>query len=167
MSYAEGSLVINFLKKVWFPAFILIVIFIYFVIDKYLAIYLLIGMIILISFQIIYEAVKTRNFRKYLTKFLRIEDERIAFKLKEEVETIRTKMNELMPKNSKKLMILFIQNKYIAYNGRMIRILKKALIDHEFSTQELLRTFKKYGIETKTELRTIIEELKNIFNINR
>jgi len=159
-------MIINFLKRIWFPSFIIFVIIIYFLVDKHLAIYLLIGMIILLMIQIIYEYIKTLNFRNYLTKFPRIEDNRVALKLNEDLETIKTKMSEIMQKNSKNLMILFIQNKYISYNGKMIKALKKALIDHDFSTQEILKTFGKYGIENKLELREIKEKLKEIYKLN-
>ncbi|MBD3353402.1 MAG: hypothetical protein GF364_18110, partial [Candidatus Lokiarchaeota archaeon] len=62
---------VDLLKKVWFPVFVLSVILIWYFWNKLIGIILLAVMIAILTLQIVYELVKTRSFRNYLTKFHR------------------------------------------------------------------------------------------------
>lgn len=150
----------NFFKKIWFPLFIVVVIVIYFAVDQTAALVLLVIMIIVLIIQMIYAYLQTRSFNSYLKQFLRIDDITIAKELGDPIPDVKNALSDMMKTGNYNGLIVLISGTYYYYNPKMVKVLNKILIEHNFPTAEIFRVLKKYDITTKEELRAIRNGLK-------
>ena len=149
----------GFLKKIWFPVFLIVVILIYFLVNKKISIILLVAAITLLTLEIIYDLLKTRKFISFLMKHSRIDDIGVAKKLNKDVYQIKDKMSKIM--HGKKIsgkMVLF-KNTYVYYSKKMLGVLEEILIERKEELGEALRVLSKHGINTKSELKYTRDEL--------
>ncbi len=147
--------ILKILKKIWFPAFILLVLYMYFYVDKNNSIILTIVVIILLAIQIGYDYFRTHLFKSFLKEHLRIDDISIAKIKHAKIKKVKAKLRNLLDKNKKPGLIVLNKNTYISYNKKMVIVLDKILIQKDASIDESFRVLSKYGIETKKELQEI------------
>lgn len=157
MSYVQDFK--NWIKKIWFPVFILVVILIYFLVDHNIAIYMLATVIIILTGQILYEIYRTQSLKGRIKRKSRQEDEELARNMKQNINEIRNMLSELKKDKRTPYLIIEDNGKYITYNPKMVAALKKLLLNNEFPQSDVNKALERFNIRTKQEIRLIREEL--------
>lgn len=157
MSFAQNFK--NWIKKIWFPVFILIVILVYFLVDHNIAIYMLAAVIVVLSIQILYEIYRTQSLKGRIKRKPRQEDEALARDMKQDLNEIRNMLSELKKDKRASFLIIEDNGKYITYNPKLVNALKKLLLDNEYPQSDVNKALEKFNIRTKQEIRLIREEL--------
>ena len=153
----------SFLKRVkelWFFAVIAILVFIFIFINREIAIWS--AVVLLVIFILYY--IPSLSFKRRLTRFMKkyhmIEDKTIAQKLTRPSEEIRETMQKLsIHQKRNKWLIVFLNDRYIFYNKKFIREFKE-LYNEGYNEKRIFEILKpKINIRTRAEIKAIEDTL--------
>jgi len=97
-----------------------------------------------------------------MAEFYMVEDDTLAYKMKRPLRKIRDQLFKLSQKQEDKpYLIIYIDNRYIYFHDETIKKFIE-LYKKGFGEKEILDGMKKYDIQTKSEVKSIINALKKL-----
>jgi len=154
--------IIVFFKRVgrnWFLIFLIAVIFVFFI-EPILAIWLVGIAIILYLLSYLPNLFFKRSFKAKMMEYYMIEEDTIAYKMKKPLRKIREELFKLSQKQRKKpYLIVYLDNRYIYFHEESVNKFNE-LYKKGFGEKEILEGMKKYDLQTKSEVKCILNTLK-------
>ena len=122
---------------------------------------IVITIISLVVFIVLYvrSLMLSRDLLKLMKNYYRIDDKTIARKMGSPLQKIRGKMFEYSQKQyNKNWLIIFINKQYLFYHQQTVDAFKE-LFNKGYGDKELLEELKEFELESKAEIKLIIETL--------
>lgn len=156
------SKIIVFFKRVgrnWFLIFIIAVIFVFFI-EQILAIWLVGIALVLYLLSFLPNIFFKRSLKGKMMEYYMIEEDTIAHKMKKPLRKIRKTLFKLSQKQHKKTyLIVYLDNRYIYFHEETVNKFNE-LYKKGFGEKEILEGMKKYDLQTKSEVKYILNTLK-------
>lgn len=156
------SKIIVFFKRVgrnWFLIFIIAVIFVFFI-EQILAIWLVGIALVLYLLSFLPNIFFKRSLKGKMMEYYMIEEDTIAHKMKKSLRKIRETLFKLSQKQHKKTyLIVYLDNRYIYFHEETVNKFNE-LYKKGFGEKEILEGMKKYDLQTKSEVKYILNTLK-------
>lgn len=156
------SKIIVFFKRVgrnWFLIFIIAVIFVFFI-EQILAIWLVCIALVLYLLSFLPNIFFKRSLKGKMMEYYMIEEDTIAHKMKKPLRKIRETLFKLSQKQRKKTyLIVYLDNRYIYFHEETVNKFNE-LYKKGFGEKEILEGMKKYDLQTKSEVKYILNTLK-------
>lgn len=156
------SKIIVFFKRVgrnWFLIFIIAVIFVFFI-EQILAIWLVGIALVLYLLSFLPNIFFKRSLKGKMMEYYMIEEDTIAHKMKKPLRKIRETLFKLSQKQRKKThLIVYLDNRYVYFHEETVNKFNE-LYKKGFGEKEILEGMKKYDLQTKSEVKYILNTLK-------
>ncbi|MBD3255990.1 MAG: hypothetical protein GF383_12920 [Candidatus Lokiarchaeota archaeon] len=155
---------IVFLKSIgrkWFLILVLIIIIVAFY-NQIAALVITIIALCLFALSFVPRLFFRNKLLRFLKEYYRVQDEFVARKMKKNIRDIQEKMFNLSQQQEKKAwLIIFLNKHYIFYHADVINKLVE-FYKKGYSDKEILEILKKLELETRDEVKTIIETLRDL-----
>ncbi len=156
------SKIIVFFKRVgrnWFLIFIIAVIFVFFI-EQILAVWLVGIALVLYLLSFLPNIFFKRTLKGKMMEYYMIEEDTIAHKMKKPLRKIRETLFKLSQKQHKKTyLIVYLDNRYIYFHEETVNKFNE-LYKKGFGEKEILEGMKDYDLQTKSEVKCILNTLK-------
>lgn len=162
------SIVLKFLRRIWFPVFIL-VIFLVYLVNQQAAIWITVIAIGIFALSYVPHLIKRFRLVRFMKGYYMIEDDTITEHFKKPLRIIQERMFEILQsqqnkkewqvwKLSKKWLIVFLNKHYIFYHQQTIDKFK-GLYAKGCTESEILDKLKDKDLRTKAEVKSIKDAL--------